>query len=206
MPEHSVIGLVMATMLEAKPLILGLGLTVLEKQPFRVFEKGRIRLIISGIGKTNAAIACTHLIHTGNPSFLCNLGAAGATVKGFDLGDCFQVNRIIEPDRPDLDTGFPCEHVPEYLEGFPSLTLATQDRPVLTARERRKVSLLAQLVDMEGASIGQACRQYGKPCYLFKFVSDTLDHYHGLDIRTNISLHRDAFSRFFIREVLPRLD
>jgi nucleoside phosphorylase len=206
MQEHPVIGLVMATMLEAKPLVVELELKELKKQPFRVFARGRILLVISGIGKANAAAACTHLIHAGNPSLLCNLGAAGATVEGFGLGESFQVNRIVEPDRPDLDTGFPCEQVPECLGGFPSLTLATQDRPVLTASERRKISRLAQLVDMEGASVGQACRQYGKPCYLFKFVSDTPAHSQNRDIRANISLHRDAFSGFFIREVLPRLD
>ncbi len=206
MPEHPVIGLVMATMLEAKPLVLDLGLEELKSRPFLAFGKDRIMLIISGIGKSNAATACTHLIHAADPSLVCNLGAAGATLKGYDLGACFQVNRIVEPDRPDLDTGCPCEQVPECLDGFPSLTLATQDRPVLTAQERRKVSLLAQLADMEGASVGQACRQYGKPCHLFKFVSDTPAHSRSRDIRANITLHRDVFSRFFIREVLPRLD
>jgi nucleoside phosphorylase len=206
MPKPPVISLVMATMLEAKPLVLNLGLKELKKQPFRIFGNGRILLIISGIGKANAAMACTHLIHTGNPSLLCNLGAAGATGKGFDLGACFQISKVVEPDRPDLDTGCPCKHVPESLEGFSSVILATQDRPVLTTGERRKISLMAQLVDMEGASVVQACRRYGKPCHLFKFVSDTPAHNQSHDIRSNISLYRDAFSGFFIRDVLPRLD
>jgi adenosylhomocysteine nucleosidase len=206
MPRRPVIGLVMATMLEAKPLVLELGLKELKKRPFRIFGNGRILLIISGIGKANAATACTHLIHTSDTALLCNLGAAGATVKGFDLGACFQISKVIEPDRPDLDTGMPIEHVPQHLKGFSSVILATQDKPVLTPNERRKISLMAQLVDMEGASVGQACRRYGKPCYLFKFVSDNPVHNQSHDIRSNISLYRDAFSGFFIGEVLPRLD
>ena len=47
MPEHPVIGLVMATMLEAKPLVLGLGLEEQENRPFRLFGKERILLINS---------------------------------------------------------------------------------------------------------------------------------------------------------------
>jgi nucleoside phosphorylase len=195
----------MATMLEAKPFVLGLGLEECETAPFRIFRRDRILLVISGIGKANAAMACAYLIRSHDPACLCNLGAAGATDDGLALGECRQVGRIIEPDRPDLMTGLPHEHVPDVLDGFPSVTLATQDRPVLGEDERRRIAGLARLADMEGASVSQACRQFGRPCYLFKFVSDTPGHDQSSDISANISLHRDAFYRFFRENVLPRL-
>lgn len=196
----------MATMLEAEPFVRGLVLERLADKPFELYGRGGIRLIISGIGKTNASTACTHFIHCFAPSIVCNLGAAGATGGTSFLGDCLHISRIIEPDRPDLHTGIPREYAPDMMEGFSDAALATQDRPIRDASERQAVSELAHLVDMEGASIAQVCRLFGRRCYLFKFVSDTPCHTTSSDIRTNISLHRDAFFRFFREEVLPRLE
>jgi adenosylhomocysteine nucleosidase len=200
------IGLMMATMLEAEPFISGLDLKQLETQPFRIYGKGDLILILSGIGKANASIAATYFIQRFNPSCLCNLGAAGAVDSGFSLGECFHVGHIIEPDRPDLRTDLPQEHIPDILDGFSTRTLATQDRPIREAAEREAVAVRkANLVDMEGAAFAQTCRRLARPGYLFKFVSDTPDHTTSNDIIANIALYRDAFFRFFQNEVLFRL-
>jgi adenosylhomocysteine nucleosidase len=206
MQQDPVIGLVMATMLEAKPFVSGLGLKEYETLPFNIFGNDSILLIISGIGKANAAMACTFFIQRNNLSVLCNMGAAGATDHELKLGECYQIEKVIEPDRPDLETGIPSEHIPDILEGLPCATLATQDKPVINAEEREKVARIARLVDMEGASVGQTCKRFEKPCHLFKFVSDTPDHDQSSDIRTNIALYRDAFYEFFLKSVLPRLE
>jgi len=205
MLRDPVVGIVMATMLEAAPFLTNLKTEEGEAGPFPVFAKDRLRVIISGVGKAHAAMACSYLIQRFNPEVLCNLGAAGATDGRFVLGECLQIERIIEPDRPDLDTGQPHEHAPDILEGFSSVTLATQDKPIREASEREKISRLAQLVDMEGASINQTCRCFNKPCYVFKFVSDTPAYGQRNDIRNNISLYREAFYHFSREEVFPKL-
>ncbi|MEN6331866.1 MAG: hypothetical protein ABFD57_07760 [Smithella sp.] len=205
MLRDPVVGLVMATMLEAAPFLTDLRPEEGETGPFPVFANDRLRVIISGVGKAHAAMACSYLIQRFDPGVLCNLGAAGATDGRFALGECLQIERIIEPDRPDLDTGQPHEQTPDILEGFSSVTLATQDKPVREASERGKIAGLAQLVDMEGASIGQTCRRFNKPCYVFKFVSDTPAHGQRSDIRNNISLYREAFYQFFRKKVFPKL-
>jgi len=205
MPQNHPIGLIMATMLEAKPFVPALGLKEYDAKPFRIFGNGNISLVICGIGKANAAIACTYFIRSCNPASLCNLGAAGAVDERLSLGECLQVDKVIEPDRPDLETGNPSEHIPQIMDGFRCATLATQDKPVIDMAERKKIARLAQLVDMEGAAASQACRRFEKPCYLFKFVSDTPAHGQSSDIRMNISLYRDAFCEFFRKHVLPGL-
>jgi nucleoside phosphorylase len=71
--------------------------------------------------------------------------------------------------------------------------------------ERERIAMDAQIVDMEGASVVQACRRFHTKCYLFKFVSDTPDHSTSNDIVKNITFHRNAFFRFFRDMVLPRM-
>jgi len=195
----------MATLLEAAPFIRDLGLREQAAVPFRLYGNGRVVLILSGIGKANAAMACAYLIQTLRPGLVCNLGAAGATGAGRALGECYHISRVIEPDRPDIKSGLPREHDPDVLNGFPLAILATQDRPLRGPAEGEAVAAIAQLADMEGAAVLQACRRFGARCFLFKFVSDTPGRRANAEIVRNIERYRDAHSRFFKDSVLPRL-
>jgi adenosylhomocysteine nucleosidase len=195
----------MATMTEAKPLIGGLSLVETQGAPFRVFRDSRVVLTITGIGKVNAAMACASLIQGFHPGLLCNIGAAGALDDARPLGSLYHINRIIEPDRPDLETGVFVEHVPDVLAGFPMASLATQDRPLRRPEERAGVVGFADLIDMEGAAIVQAARNFGVRCFVFKFVSDTPDHAVRSAIIENIRKHRDGQLLFFREMALPAL-
>jgi adenosylhomocysteine nucleosidase len=201
--KHSVTAIVMATMLEAKPFVLGLSLTQSRKKPFVVFQNDDVFLIISGIGKANAAMATGYLCHTCHPARVCNLGAAGAADFSHPLGEIFHITKIIEYDRHELTTKRPYIHHPDMLSGFQTARLSTSDMAVLDPDERRKISGAADLIDMEGASVAQACRKFDTKCFLFKFVSDTPDHAKDEDIVENIRQHRSIFYEFFIRSVLP---
>lgn len=203
--ETPLIGLVMATMTEAKPLILGLSLDEMHGGPFRVFRDSRVALMVSGVGKVHAAMATAHLVASFHPALLCNIGAAGALDEERPLGSLYHIHRIIEPDRPDLATGAFMEHSPDVLDGFPLASLATQDRPLRSPEERAGVVGLADLVDMEGAAVVQAARQFGLGCYVFKFVSDTPRHDARGAIIENIRRCRDGQTPFFQEKVLPAL-
>lgn len=205
MSGNPVIGLVMATLLEAVPFIRDLSLREWGSEPFGLYGDERIALIVSGIGKANAAMACAYLIQTRRPAQVCNLGAAGATGRRCALGESYHIDKIIEPDRPGLRSGLPHEQLPDVLDGFAVASLATQDRPLRDPDERESVASSAQLADMEGAAVVQACRRFGVKCFLFKFVSDTPDQRQNAEIVKNIELYRDAHSRFFKDFVLPRL-
>jgi len=195
----------MATMLEAKPFVLGMSLRKTRKGPFRLFQKDRIRLIISGIGKANGAMATAYGCQKYNPVCICNLGAAGATHSGYDLGEIFHIHKIVEHDRPDLKSGEPYIHKPDILTGFQTATLATSDRAILAPDERNEIFRVADLLDMEGASVVQACRKFKTQCFVFKLVSDTPDHTRDEDIVTNIRLYRSHLYEYFKNSVMSHL-
>jgi adenosylhomocysteine nucleosidase len=205
MSGNSSIGLIMATMLEAEPFIKDLSLLECETEPFRIFAKGHIHLILSGIGKTNAAMACAYLIQKYHPSCICNIGAAGSTDSRCHPGESYHITMVVEPDRPSLETGLPHVHTLDTLEGFSFASLATQDKAVRDPAERERVNCFALLADMEGASVVQTCKRFLTKCYLFKFVSDTVGHCEQSDIQKNILLYRDAFCEYFCERVLPQL-
>ncbi len=206
MPRHLSVGLIMATELEAAPFIEGMALTETEREPFSVYQgEGEAGLILSGIGKANAAMACAYLLQRHGPQCILNLGAAGATDGRANMGKNYHVNRVIEPDRPHLRTGTPHEQIPDVLDGLPVAALATQDRPVKDPAHRAAVALQAELVDMEGASVVQTARRFRVPCYLFKFVSDSAGHTESSEIETNIRQYRQAFYAFFKDHIRTRL-
>lgn len=205
MSKPDITGLVFATLLEAHPFIRGLNLRTLENSPFAVYGNDGLSLIVSGMGKAGAAMACTYLIQRYPISRICNLGAAGATLSEYSLGECFPISKVIELDRFHLKTGMCYEYQPQTLDNLPGAVLATQDRAVITVDQRERAARHAQLVDMEGASIIQACNLFHMRCFLFKFVSDTPDHVRAGSIEENIKHYRDALYGFFRDVVVPRL-
>ena len=205
MQKDTVTAIVMATLLEAKPFVLGMSLKQRRKKPFAVFQNDHILLIISGVGKANAAMATGYVCDKYHPVWICNLGAAGATDVSHPRGEIFHINKIVEYDRHELTTRKPCIHNPDVLNGFQTATLSTSDMAVLAVDERKKISMNADLIDMEGASVAQACRTFNTKCFIFKFVSDTPDHARSEDIVENIRWHRSFFYEFFMRSVLPVL-
>lgn len=203
MEKNTLISIVMATMVEAKPFVLGLSLEKCGQKPFPVFKNEHIHLVLSGIGKANAAMAAAYCCQNFTPSHIFNLGAAGAADFSHPLGEIFHINKIIEYDRPKLTSHKPVIHKPDVLDGFPTATLSTSDRAILAPEERQQISRSADLLDMEGAAVVQACKQFDTKCYLFKFVSDTPEHTEDKNIIKNIRSYRTPFYEFFIRFVMP---
>ena len=197
--------LIMATMLEAKPFVMGMSLKKLEDKPFKIYGRDGLILALSGVGKTNAAVTTAYCCHKFHPRSVCNVGAAGAAGFLYGLGEIFHVYELIEYDRPAMETGLPQKQRPDTLKGFPTARLATQDRAIVSPDQRKEISAHADLVDMEGASIVQACRLLSTKCVLFKFVSDTPNHITGEEIVSNIRQYREPFYEFVLQSVLPLL-
>jgi len=201
--EESRIGIVMATRPEAAPFLQALELKEIKKGRMVLFEGNGILLVLSGIGKTNAAIATTYCCATFGPRCILNLGAAGAAKTSLRMGDVFHVTEVVEWDRPLFSRKGLRLHHPHVLPGFREATLATQDRPVITPDCRAEIGPFADLVDMEGAAVVQTAHRFETPCFLFKFVSDTPDHPGDIDIMECIGLHGTAFCRFVADSVIP---
>jgi nucleoside phosphorylase len=202
MQGNATVGLVMATYLEAQPFIESMPMEEEGRRPFRIFRGGDIILIISGIGKTNAAVAASYLIMQYNVGVIFNAGAAGAVAAGIRLGDIFHINRVVEYDRPKMFGGGMRFMTPSVMDGHATAVLATQDVPVISGDFRNRVSEHATLVDMEGAAVVHACGLFGIPCYLFKIVSDTVSDQNGRDIVDNIAAVRTDLYLYIMEHVL----
>ena len=200
----SATGIIIATKIEAEPFIQGFGLETIEKKPVPVMGNNAIVLAISDIGKTNAAIATSHLIQKFQPTRICNLGAAGAVDRNFKIGDILHIDKIYELDRPRLPSDDPVVHKPDTLKGFRTVSLATQDRPVLKDLDRMAAGKLADLVDMEGAAVVQVCQAFGISVNIFKIVTDTAGC-TPREILVNMLKTRDSLFEFFRDRVLPKI-
>ncbi len=196
----------MATDLEAGPFIKAFKMREIEDRPFMVYGSDEMILVISGIGKANASMATAYICAKFDPEWILNLGAAGATRESWELGSIYHIEKVIEPDRPHPASGTPYVQTTDILPDFQKAVLATQDKPVERPEDFQHVAPLADLVDMEGASVVQASKMFGKRCLLFKFVSDTPAHAgKGELIIEHMRYYGAPFCEFITSYVIPLL-
>ena len=203
MKEQIFIAMIIATRMEAEPFIESMEMKEVKIRPFPVYIAGDACLTISGIGKANAAMATLYASIKFDPVWILNLGAAGATEDSKELGMIYNIEKTIEPDRLHLRTNNPYILYPDFLQDLDRAVLATQDRAVTDIERFREIAAMADLVDMEGASVVQASQRVEKKCLLFKFVSDTPRHASRPEIIDHIKDFRGPFSDFICNSVIP---
>jgi len=206
MQRRPLICLITATLMEADPFIKLFDMELAEKGPFNIYKAKDTLLAICGIGKANAAMGTTYCCLKYQPDCILNPGAAGAVDKNCDIGKIFQVKKTIEPDRPHLRTNTPWIQIPDTLDGFDNAVLATQDKPINDIETFHELANVADLVDMEGASVLQAAKKFNTKCLLFKFVSDTPLHVGKGLIVEHIKEHINPFCDFVAASVIPRIE
>jgi adenosylhomocysteine nucleosidase len=143
-------------------------------------------LLVTGVGKVNAAVAVTAILGEFTPSEVVNLGTAGALRDGL-LGT-HVVARVIQHDLDDHAIfALSGLHFGEDLDlGGPGLTLATGDAFISEDAERLRLARLADLVDMEGYAVARAALAAGVPVRLIKRVSDAAGEGAGRSWRENV--------------------
>jgi adenosylhomocysteine nucleosidase len=205
MNNNALICLIAASFMEAEPYIKILDMEEIENRPFLIFKGKEIILGVSGIGKANAAMCTAYCCMKYQPGCIINAGAAGAVDDTYQVGNVFQIKKTIEPDRPHLRTNMPWVQTPDTIDGFVTAILATQDKPIHDVEIFKGLSDIANLVDMEGASILQAARRFNTRCLLFKFVSDTPLHAGKSMIVENIRKNIIPFCEYVTGSVIPLL-
>lgn len=159
------INLVVAIHCEAKPLIQHLRLQKQACKDYALYTGEELNLIICGVGKLAAAMACAWLqglntTSSRSDSAWLNIGIAG---HGYQpLGNGFLAHRISEQDSDRYwYPGFP------FKRPCPSAALVTVD-----AAESRYHD--NALYDMEGAGFFAACQRFSSVelIHCFKVVSD----------------------------------
>ncbi len=183
--------LVIAAM-QSEVEILQSHLQLKSSHPFKVYEgtyqDKELLLVISGVGKTNASSALSHML-TLYPAIrqVINLGIVGGHKVG--LYDTFIVSEATYHDVDLTVFNYDYGQIPKYptiyytdmqllnkFNNFKHVRLYTGDvfstKPILDA---------PYIVDMEGASIFQVCHNFKYPVISIKVVSDVLGDSHQID-------------------------
>ncbi|OKI12173.1 nucleosidase [Streptomyces sp. CB03911] len=134
----------------------------------------RLPVLLTGIGKINAAAALATVLARGErPSEIVNLGTAGALRPGWE-----GTHEVVEVLQHDIDTPVLRELTGRTYGAAITLsdrkgpTLATGDLFVSDPAARDRLALSADLVDMEGYALATVARQAEVPVRLIKHVSD----------------------------------
>ncbi|MGD9367083.1 MAG: hypothetical protein PVH87_15395 [Desulfobacteraceae bacterium] len=173
------IGLIFATLTEAKPFLEWSQAVRVSDQPFAVYQvpsKPQLFITISGMGKVAAAVACHAQIKEFKVAEVVNAGVCGAlrSGPGFAPGKLFCITSAAEGDhglsgkapRPIISDG-------KFDWDLPAARLITCDRPVFDADKREALSAAGDLVDMEGAAIARVAAMYEIPWSMVKGITDT---------------------------------
>jgi len=134
-----------------------------------------VPLVLTGIGKVEAAAAATEAIAALRPELVLNVGTAGALRPG--LTGLFVPSVVLNHDySADAIRALGHDAVDEIdLPDGDGTALATGDLFVTDPVVRDALAARAHLVDMEGFAVARACQRAGVPCRLVKIVSDAAD-------------------------------
>ena len=168
-------------------------------------------LIVTGVGKTNAAASAMLAIARGADRLL-NIGVAGGITPRAKIGSLWQIDRAAQYDF-DLSAinGTPVGTLDEYQTPyfplrtggkFPTATLATADSFASGQDDMALLdSLGADVRDMEGAAIAHIAYAAGVPCTMFKSISDNAREESVREYRENMLIALGALSDN-MREIL----
>ena len=133
-----------------------------------------LRKVVTGIGKTAAAVATTRAVLEERPTHLVNVGSAGALRDG--LTGIFEIGRVLNHDmNGDAIRALGYEPRDAFQVGPSAVVLATGDVFVADPLVRAQLAERAHLVDMEGFAVAYAAAELGVPVTLVKHVSDNAD-------------------------------
>ena len=140
-------------------------------------------VVVSGVGKSNAAAATQLAIQETGTKRIFNLGVSGGLDPAMKVGDIYEVSAAVQYDFDlvqingtemgtlnERDTPF----IPCKAEGrFAAKTLGTGDRFNDSADDSALLKRLgASLRDMEGAAIAHVCETAGVEFVSYKCISD----------------------------------
>ncbi|SIT10535.1 5'-methylthioadenosine/S-adenosylhomocysteine nucleosidase [Neptunomonas antarctica] len=154
-------------------------------------------LLKSGIGKVNAAVSTTLLLHTFNPDCIINTGSAGGFDPSLNVGDVVISSEVRHHDvdvtifgyEPGQVPGLPAAFEPDVtlakmaeqsigrLKGMRTVhgLIATGDSfmndPVRVEYARTRFPSM-KAIEMEAAAIAQTCHQFGTPFIVIRALSD----------------------------------
>jgi adenosylhomocysteine nucleosidase len=165
-------GLIMATPMEAAPLLTRAGLApVAADAPLPLLIDLRpareIVLCLCGMGPARAQAGTRLLLARHAITHIINAGVAGALSDELAVAGVYRITRTFR-----WPAGAPVYECEERWPTLPGVVLATSDEPVFDPVLRAAMARHAQVVDMEGAAVAAECRESGIPFAALKGITD----------------------------------
>lgn len=192
------IGILLATLKEAAPLVNSLQAVKVADTPFETYWFAAKRrwpagvIIITGMGPAAAATGARHAISVRHVQHLINAGICGALREGLEPGGVYRITTAVSgdtvPSCPEktvvpLPAG---ETIPAAWSALPTARLASVAEPVFGGERRIRLATTADLVDMEGHAVLHAAVESGISCTLIKGVSDGAAEGSRNDLHRNL--------------------
>jgi adenosylhomocysteine nucleosidase len=153
-----------------------------------------MRMVVTGIGKTAAAVVTTQAVLEERPSHVINIGSAGALRDG--MTGLFEIGTVVNHDmNGDAIRALGYEPQDRLDLGAAPTVLASGDVFVTDPEVRSRLASYAHLVDMEGYAVACAARHLGVPVTLVKHVSDNADE-SALDWASVVSVSARALGEW----------
>ena len=168
--------------------------------------KSKYQVILTGVGKVNAAIATSKTIHKYNPDLIINYGSAGSTKKNITgLVDC---KYFIQRDMDATSMGFFRGQTP--FESPNNIVLDFRNKPLnvdwgrehhINTIKRHLVCgsgdnfvenmeeeiIIVDVFDMEAYALAKVCHHYNVPFISFKYITDNVNEHSAGDWVDNCS-------------------
>lgn len=150
-------------------------LVVAATKPEAAYVPEGMRLVLTGIGKVEAAGLTAAAIAQERPDVVVNVGTAGALRPG--VAGLYTPSRVVNHDLSATAIRALGHEAVDEIEvpGGDGTVLATGDLFVTDPVARDVIAERAHLVDMEGFAVARAAQLAGVPFRLVKVVSDGAD-------------------------------
>ncbi|MCB1181112.1 MAG: hypothetical protein KDK55_03710 [Chlamydiia bacterium] len=132
-------------------------------------------IVLANIG-IHAAQHAVSRYHFGCDEIL-NIGIAGALSKNFSIGTMIEIEKIgkhvfYPKDLDNTSKNIVQRTIPSFTLQGKGGRLISSDFPVHHSEQKELLSQHWDLIDMEGYGVVYAATKFGKPCRLWKIVSD----------------------------------
>jgi len=188
------IGIIFATLMEANPFLKKTCAQKVETRLFTIYmadmseNGGKIIICICGMGKVAAALATQKLICNYKIKAVINAGICGSLIAECKTKELFLISSALEGDLKEfgkLSAPYLCDN--KFFTGMKKASLVTCDAPVFDSAIKKNFAKLADLVDMEGASVARTALMYGMPCMLVKGVTDIANSKSRVELKQNLN-------------------
>lgn len=180
-------------------------------------------LVLSGIGKVNAARACQILIDNMNVDYVINIGVAAGINMNLAIGDIVIGTKLVQHDFDITSFGHPKGYITgvgRFIETDKYLfnlfkksctddvivkegVIASGDifctDPQMAAKIKTKFDALC--VEMEGASIAQVCFLSGIPFIVVRSISDIPNNNNAIDFDSFLKEASKKVAKVLVRTV-----